>query len=96
MDISAPSSGTYSGIVMYDANTTTDTFNFAGGTTNNFQGAIYAPNSNLVFNNNTDITINSKVTASTISVTGSGKVTDSYVSAGGNGTPAPGSVLLRQ
>jgi Flp pilus assembly protein TadG len=82
MNISAPTSGTYSGIAIWDGNasaSTPDTFTFGGGASSTFNGAIYAPNTNLVVGNNSgNTTLSSNILANTITAVGSGTITNNY------------------
>jgi Flp pilus assembly protein TadG len=82
MNISAPTSGTYSGIAIWDGNSsssTPDTFTFGGGANSTFTGAIYAPNTNLVVGNNSgNTTLSSNIIANTITTVGSGTITNNY------------------
>ncbi|HEX3891897.1 MAG TPA: pilus assembly protein TadG-related protein [Terracidiphilus sp.] len=86
MNISAPTTGTYAGIALWDgnsSNSTPDTVTWGGGSSSTFSGAIYAPNSNLVFNNGSGTsTISSSVVANTISVTGGAKIQNNFTSTG--------------
>lgn len=100
MDITAPTSGTYSGIAVWDGNSsssTPDTFTFGGGASSTFSGTIYAPNTNLVLGNGSQsTTMSSNVIASTILVEGGSTVTDNYKPAGSGSKPTGGGVTLAQ
>jgi Flp pilus assembly protein TadG len=74
VNLTAPSSGSTQGIVMYgDRNMPAGTpFNLTGGGTQNFGGAIYLPKANLSFSGgNGTSTSCTKIIADTISFTGS-------------------------
>jgi Flp pilus assembly protein TadG len=89
MNISAPTSGTYSGIAIWDGNSsssTPDTFTFGGGASSSFTGTIYAPNTNLVLGNGSGTsTMSSSIVANTIMVLGGSTIQDGYNAGGGAG-----------
>jgi hypothetical protein len=72
MDITAPTSGTYAGIAIWDGNSSSsspDTFTFGGGANSTFSGAIYAPNTNLVIGNNSgNSALSSNIIANWVSI----------------------------
>jgi len=78
MNIAAPTSGTYSGIAIWDGNSSSsspDTFTFGGGASSTFSGAIYAPNTNLVLGNGSGTSaLSSAIVANTITVVGGSTV----------------------
>jgi hypothetical protein len=82
MDISAPTSGTYANIAIWDGNSsssTPDTFTFGGGAASTFSGNIYAPNTNLVLGNGSGTSsVSSNITAGTIMVLGGSTFDDNY------------------
>lgn len=82
MDISAPTSGTYANIAIWDENSsasTPDTFTFGGGASSTFTGAIYAPNTNLVLGNGSGTSaISSNIVANTIMVLGGSTIQNNY------------------
>ncbi len=82
MDISAPTSGTYSGIAVWDGNasaSTPDTFTFGGGANSTFVGTIYAPNTNLVLGNGSGTSaMSSSIVANTIMVLGGSTIQNGY------------------
>lgn len=97
MNITAPTSGTYSGIAIWDGNSsasTPDTFTFGGGASSAFTGEIYAPNTNLVLGNGTGTTaLSSEIVANTIMILGGSTITDNYVPSAAGGA-SPGGVSL--
>jgi hypothetical protein len=82
MNITAPTSGTYANIAIWDGNSsasTPDTVTFGGGAASTFSGNIYAPNSNLVLGNGTGTsTLSSNIIANTIMVIGGSTISNSY------------------
>jgi hypothetical protein len=83
MDISAPTSGTYANIAIWDENSsasTPDTVTFGGGASSTFTGAIYAPNTNLVLGNGSGTSaISSNIVANTIMVLGGSTIKNNYL-----------------
>ena len=100
MNISAPTSGTYSGIAIWDgnsSNSTPDTFTFGGGASSTFSGTIYAPNTNLVLGNGSGTsTLSSNIIANTIMVLGGSTITNNYTPTGGGSTPTGAGITLAQ
>jgi Flp pilus assembly protein TadG len=100
MNISAPTTGPYAGIAIWDANSsnsTPDTFTFGGGANSTFSGAIYAPNTNLVLGNGSGTsTLSSNIIANTIMVLGGSTITNNYVSNGNVGGAGTGGVNLAE
>jgi len=96
MNISAPTSGTYANIAIWDgnsSNSTPDTFTFGGGAASTFTGEIYAPNTNLVLGNGSGTSaLSSEIVANTIMVLGGSSLQDNYKPS--SGTPAAGGVNL--
>jgi Flp pilus assembly protein TadG len=90
MNISAPTSGTYSGIAIWDGNSsssTPDTFTFGGGASSTFSGTIYAPNTNLVLGNGSGTsTLSSSIVANTIMVLGGSTIQNGYNAGGSAGS----------
>ncbi len=82
MNISAPTSGTYNGIAIWDGNASAsspDTFTFGGGASSSFTGAIYAPNTNMVLGNGTGTSaLSSSIVANTITVVGGSTIQNAY------------------
>jgi Flp pilus assembly protein TadG len=85
MNLSSPTStsnGGVPGVTIWDGNSsasTPDTFTFGGGASSTFNGAIYAPNTNLFIGNNSgNTTLSSNILANTITVVGSGTITNNY------------------
>lgn len=76
VNLSAPSSGPYSGIVMYQSRSapTNNVMSMTGGANFILDGTIYMPKANLQLTGNTDVTVNSKtgyIITNKLSYTGS-------------------------
>ena len=86
-NITAPTSGTYSGIALWDGNASAsspDTLTFGGGASSTFSGAIYAPNTNVVLGNGSGTsTVSSAIVANTITVVGGSTIQNAYNPGGG-------------
>jgi Flp pilus assembly protein TadG len=82
MNISAPTTGSYAGIAIWDGNnsaSSADTFTFGGGASSSFTGSIYAPNTNLMLGNGSGTsTLSSNIIANTITVVGGSTISNSY------------------
>ncbi|HEY3706579.1 MAG TPA: TadE/TadG family type IV pilus assembly protein [Terracidiphilus sp.] len=100
MNISAPTSGSYSGIAIWDGNSsasTPDTFTFGGGASSSFTGAIYAPNTNLMLGNGSGTsTMSSNIIANTITVVGGSTVTNNYNPSSSGSSSGSSGVTLAQ
>jgi hypothetical protein len=95
VDLTAPTSGTTQGIVMYgDRKMPAGTaFNLTGGATQNFGGAIYLPKTNLSFaGGNGTKTSCTKVIADTLAFTGTSNL---QVNCAALGTAAIGSTTAQ-
>lgn len=100
MNITAPTSGTYAGIAVWDGNSsssTPDTFTFGGGASSTFSGAVYAPNTNLVLGNGSGTSsLSSNIIANTIMVLGGSTVTNNYTPTSSGSTPSGTGITLAQ
>jgi Flp pilus assembly protein TadG len=100
MNISAPTTGSYAGIALWDgnsSNSTPDTVTFGGGAGSTFSGAIYAPNTNLVLGNGSGTsTLSSNIIANTIMVLGGSTITNNYTPSGSGSTPTGTGINLVQ
>ncbi len=87
MNISAPTSGTYANIAIWDGNSSSsspDTLTFGGGANSTFSGDIYAPNTNVVLGNGTGTsTMSANIIANTIMVVGGSTIQDNYTPTSG-------------
>jgi hypothetical protein len=84
LKLTAPTSGTMSGILFWDGDTigsTPDTFTFGGGSNSSLSGAIYAPNSNVQLGNGTNTGVFSGIIVGyTVMIQGGSTVSDSATS----------------
>lgn len=100
MNITAPTSGSYAGIAIWDGNSspsTPDTFTFGGGASSTFTGAIYAPNTNLVLGNGSGTsTLSSNIIGNTIMVLGGSTITNNYTPSNSTATPTGAGITLAQ
>lgn len=82
--VSAPTSGTYKGMVIYQDPSCAATMDLSGnGNGTATTGTIYAPSAPVSLHGNGDLTLNSAIVASTFDLGGNGNLTVSY-SAGQN------------
>jgi hypothetical protein len=100
MNISAPTTGSYAGIAIWDGNnsaSSADTFTFGGGASSSFTGAIYAPNTNLMLGNGSGTsTLSSNIIANTITVVGGSTLTNNYnPSSSSSGSSSAGVTLVQ-
>ncbi len=100
MNISAPTTGTYAGIAIWDGNnsaSSADTFTFGGGAASTFTGSIYAPNTNLMLGNGSGTsTLSSNIIANTITIVGGSTITNNYNPSGsGSGSGSAGVTLAQ-
>jgi Flp pilus assembly protein TadG len=100
MNISAPTSGSYAGIAIWDGNnsaSTPDTFTFGGGASSSFTGAIYAPNTNLMLGNGSGTsTLSSNIIGNTITVVGGSTITNNYSPSSSGSSSGSSGVTLAQ
>jgi Flp pilus assembly protein TadG len=73
--LSAPTSGTYSGILLYQQASDTATLTIDGGTSASISGAILAPGAAVIMNNGAGASVSSEVVAQTLTMSGGGKLT---------------------
>jgi hypothetical protein len=92
---SAPTSGPYQGMLIYQDPSDTNAATFAGGASGGLVGSIYLPGANLTFNNNVHVTVDGFIdTGGKLEIDGSAEVTDNYNPAASSG--AAGTVRLVQ
>lgn len=101
VDLVAPTSGDYSGIVFYQDKATLDlggTANkFNGGSTTNFTGAIYFPNEKVQFNGGNSLGTGSECTqiiAATVDFSGNSTVKSNCTGIGTTDIDVPGGLIL--
>ena len=72
VNLTAPSSGTYSGIVVFQDAADTQAISIQGGSNTSFNGAIYAPSSNVTLGNGSGTAIGADLFAKTLTMNGGG------------------------
>lgn len=88
VNLTAPNSGTYAGIVVYQdpgdpaAPRAADTQNISiqGGSNTSFNGAIFAPTSNMTLGNGSGTSINADIVANTLTMNGGGTLNSTATS----------------
>ena len=91
MNLTAPTSGTYNGVLIYQPSTDASAMSITGSGGDKIQGILYAPGAPLTLTGSGSLTVSLDIIADTIKVTGSGSVTDTNYSAVTN----TGSVLSK-
>ena len=81
MDIEAPTSGTYDGVLFYQDRSDTHTVSVTGSGSDKIQGIFYAPSAPLTLTGSGSVSIAADFIADSISLTGSGTITDASYSA---------------
>ena len=81
VNLTAPASGTYAGVVVFQDSLDTQTMSIQGGSNTSFNGAIYAPSSNVTLGNGSGTAIDANLVAKTLTLNGGGTL---------NSTPAAG------
>ncbi len=71
LNITAPTSGAYNGIALWISRTSSTGITLSGTTTTNFQGIIYAPNSDLTFSGSTPLNLTSDLIVRNMTFSGS-------------------------
>lgn len=79
-NLTAPSSGTYSGVLFYQPSTDTSTVSVQGGSTSVFNGAILAPGAPVNLANGTGTTITADIVAQTLTMAGGGTLVSNPIS----------------
>jgi hypothetical protein len=82
VNLSAPTSGTYKGILFWDTSTANSSIAGASGST--FDGALYFPNSQLSYAGNSSSSGYTIIAADSVRFTGNTTLGDNYSSLGGN------------
>jgi hypothetical protein len=75
-NLSAPTSGTYNGILFYQDRSNTQAASMQGGATSVLQGIVYLPSANLTMGNGSAFTYYSPVIAQTLTMYGGSTFTD--------------------
>jgi len=82
INLSAPTSGTYKGILFWD--TATANSSISGGSGSTFDGALYFPQANLKYAGSSSASGYTIIAAGSVEFTGSTTVGDNYSSIGGS------------
>jgi len=72
VNLTAQSSGTYSGVLVYQPSSDTATVNVQGGSSTVFNGAIFAPGATVDLANGTGTTITAEIVAQSLTMAGGG------------------------
>jgi hypothetical protein len=91
MNLTAPTSGTYDGVLVFQARSDTDAMSITGSGGDSIKGIVYAPASALTLTGSGSMTVSLDMIVDSLSVTGSGSVTDTNYSVVTN----PNSVLSK-
>jgi hypothetical protein len=78
-NLSAPTSGTYNGVLIFQDPADTQAMSVQGGSKMNFSGTIFAPSANVQLGNGSNTSIGSDVVAYSMTVNGGGKLTGTPV-----------------
>lgn len=81
VNLTAPTSGAYSGVVIFQDPADTQAMSIAGGSNTSFNGSIYAPSSDVTLSNGSNTAIDADLVAKTLTMNGGGTL---------NSTPAAG------
>ena len=91
MNLSAPTSGTYNGVLVFQARGDTDAMAVTGSGGDKIQGILYAPAAPLTLTGSGSVNVSLDMITDSLSVTGSGSITDTNYAVVTN----PSSVLSR-
>jgi hypothetical protein len=80
VNLTAPSSGTYSGILVFQDSADTAALSIQGGSNTSFNGAIYAPSSNVTLGNGSGTAIDADLVAKTLTMNGGGTLSSTATS----------------
>jgi hypothetical protein len=72
VNLTAPSSGTYAGIIVLQDPADTSAISIQGGSNTSFNGAIFAPTSNVTLGNGSGTTLGADLVAKTLTMNGGG------------------------
>jgi hypothetical protein len=88
INLSAPTTGTYAGILFFeDRSAPEESDSYGGGSTAVYQGTIYAPNADITLYGNSSTTAYTILVANTISLVGTTAFNNNYSSLPGGSTP---------
>jgi hypothetical protein len=72
VNLTAPTSGTYANILVYQAASDTSGMSIQGGSNVSFNGAIYAPSANVTLGNGSGTSIDADLLANSLTMNGGG------------------------
>jgi hypothetical protein len=76
LNLSAPTAGTYSGILFYQDPSDTSTMSFTGSSSSTLRGIVYAPAAELDLTGSNGSTFNTDLIVSSLRITGSVNMSD--------------------
>jgi len=91
MNLTAPTSGTYNGVLIYQPSSDTSAMSITGSAGDSIKGILYAPAAPLTLTGSGTLTVSLDILVDTLSVTGSGSIKDTNYAVVTN----PGSVLSK-
>ncbi len=80
VNLTAPTSGTYANTLIYQDAADTQTMSIQGGSNTSFNGAIYAPSSNVTLGNGSGTAIDADLVANTLTMNGGGTLNSTATS----------------
>lgn len=86
MNLSAPTSGTYNGILFYQPSSNTNAFSLTGNAGSTLKGIVYAPSANVTFTGNSGSNVYTDFVVGSLTLTGNAGFND-YAAIAGNNTP---------
>ncbi len=93
LDLTAPTSGTYNGILIDQPASNSQTLSLAGHAGSTLQGIIYAPGANVSFTGNSDSNVYANFVVSSLTLVGNAAFND-YATIAGNNTPLTAARLV--
>jgi Flp pilus assembly protein TadG len=94
MSLSAPTSGTYSGVLFYQAATDSDAVSITGNGGDNLQGILYAPDAPVSLTGNGSLDVSLDIIADSMSVGGNGSITVTNYAASVNTNSVLGKLVM--
>ena len=76
MDLEAPTSGDYNGVLFYQDRSDSHAMSFTGSSANKIQGIFYAAGAAMTLTGSGSVSIAADFIANALSLTGSGTITD--------------------
>jgi hypothetical protein len=94
MDLTAPTSGAYSGVLFFQPSTDSSAVALTGSGGATVQGILYAPGSALTLTGSGSLTVSLDIIVDSLSVTGSGSITDTNYAVAVNPNSVLGKLVL--